>query len=308
MDPFTPDVRAAMLAPPVNPIRRTDFVHKATPTVHINCNLYHMVPVHPGPAPTAIPPPGPGRGSDTRLDEQKSFNKQTVARAAALKRWTVANPGGNPAKEPAMADPDMIFTHGRGSTLVNEAIVSFTEGWARTQVALNFENTGDLNTRAAVFRALMLAFPSATSLGGRSLGARAATRGSIYSRVSKLVMFTYPLVRGLDERFEELLALQSNVDWVRMINGDHALWYDPPEKRDALCNIAGQIAAMWNVARDPLLTELTLDWDDVANQPSWTAWMAPPADPPREVTIINVNILNPGLPGGGGNFSFNMEG
>ncbi|KAH9220340.1 hypothetical protein DL95DRAFT_383253 [Leptodontidium sp. 2 PMI_412] len=94
--------------------------------------------------------------------------------------------------------------------------------------------------------------------------------------------------------------------WVRMIDGDHALWYDPPEKRVALCYIAGQIAAMWNVARDPLLTELTLGWDDAANQSTWTTWMAPPEDPPREVTTVNVNILNSGLPGGGGNFSFNI--
>ncbi|PVH89429.1 hypothetical protein DL98DRAFT_355881, partial [Cadophora sp. DSE1049] len=186
--------------------------------------------------------------------------------------------------------PDMIFTHGRGSKLDNEAIVAFMEGWARTQTSLNFEELGDLNTRAGIFRALMLAYPSATSLGGRSMGARAAARGSMYSPARTLIMFTYPLIRGLDERYEELLELKSDVDvlfvvgdsdalchemhlnairkrmrartwWVRMIDGDHALWYDPNEKRNALCNIAGQIAAQWNVSRDPELTELTLDWD-----------------------------------------------
>lgn len=212
MDPFTPEVRAAMLAPSVNPIQRTDFVHNATPNVPISCRLYRTVPVHPGPTPAPLPPPARDRLSNARLAEENIFNEQTLAHAASLERSTAVNPGGNPAEESATAEPDMIFTHGRGSTLDNEAIVSFTEGCARTQVTLSFENTGDLNSRTAIFRALMLAFPSATSLGGRSCGARAATQGSIYSQASKLVMFTYPLVRGLNERYEELLALQPDVD------------------------------------------------------------------------------------------------
>ncbi|KAH7400066.1 hypothetical protein BKA64DRAFT_707746 [Cadophora sp. MPI-SDFR-AT-0126] len=191
----------------------------------------------------------------------------------------------------------MIFTHGRGSKL-DEAIVAFTEGWARTQTSLNFEELGDLNTRAGIFRALMLASPSAISLGGRSMGARAAVRGSMYSPARKLILFTHLLIRGLDERYEELLELKPDVDvlfvfgdsdalchemhlntvrqrmhartwWVRMIDGDHALWYDLDEKRTALCNIAGQIAARWNVSRDPELTELTLNLDKDANQPKW---------------------------------------
>ncbi|KAH9220339.1 hypothetical protein DL95DRAFT_383251, partial [Leptodontidium sp. 2 PMI_412] len=167
MDPFTPEVRAAMLAPPVNPIQRTDFVHDATPTIPISCRLYRTVSVHPGPAPAPLPPPGRDHLSNARLAEENISNEQYLAHAASLERSTAANLGGNPAEESATAEPDMTFTHGRGSTLDNEAIVSFTEGWARTQVTLSFENTGDLNSRTAIFRAPMLAFPSATSLGGR---------------------------------------------------------------------------------------------------------------------------------------------
>ena len=89
--------------------------------------------------------------------------------------------------------------------------------------------------------------------------------------------------------------------WVRMVNGDHALWYDPDEKRTALCNIAGQIAARWNVSRDPELTELT-----DANQPTWTNWMAPAAEPARQQTTFNNNISNQLLSVAGGNFTFNL--
>lgn len=39
---------------------------------------------------------------------------------------------------------------------------------------------------------------------------------------------------------------------------DHALWFEPEEKRYWICNVAGQIAAMWNVERDEERTELML--------------------------------------------------
>jgi hypothetical protein len=122
------------------------------------------------------------------------------------------------------------------------------------------------------------------------LGARAAARAQVYSPVKKLIFFTYPLVRGLDERYEELLKLVKGTDvlfivgdsdplcvemhlmairtlmsaqswWVRLVSADHGIRYDTDEKRDALCNVAGQIAAKWNEedgGRDLEKTECTL--------------------------------------------------
>lgn len=120
----------------------------------------------------------------------------------------------------------MIFTHGRGLDLDNDAIVNFTEDWARTQSTLNFEDVGDLNERAGTFRALMLAFRSALTLGGRSMGARAATRGSMYSPANKPIMFTFPLVHGLEERYEELLELKADIDILFLVGDFDALCTD----------------------------------------------------------------------------------
>ncbi|XMA19384.1 hypothetical protein WAI453_012175 [Rhynchosporium graminicola] len=214
-----------MLADPIVAVQRDDFVHAVTEANLIDCRSYHTVTAHPGAAPAALPARGLGRPSQVRLAAEGVFNQQAAAYAAALAVWTAANPDGEAAGEPDAPNPDMICTHERRSPLDNPALVSFTEGWARTQVALSFVNDGELNERAGTFRHLMVTYPSATTLGGKSFGARSATRGSIYSPANKLVMFTYPLVRGLDERYEELLALQADVD-VLFIAGD----------ADALCH------------------------------------------------------------------------
>ena len=329
-DSFPPAVRTAMLAPPLAPIEMKDFVHHATPAVAIRCRLHHMSSKSPDSQSVASLPRSFSQSSKDHPSTDTGTGERAVSHELPLVNDTVTDAVNDTNGEPTIPELDLIFTHGRGSKLSNEAIVAFTEGWARTQTTLNFEDTGDLNRRAGIFRALMLAYPSTTSLGGRSMGARAAVRGSMYSPPRKLIMFTYPLIRGLDERFEELLELKSDVDvllelgdsdahcheihlkvvrqrmrartwWVRMVNGDHALWYDPDEKRTALCNIAGQIAARWNVSRDPELTELT-----DANQPTWTNWMAPAAEPARQQTTFNNNISNQLLSVAGGNFTFNL--
>ena len=168
------------------------------------------------------------------------------------------------------------------------------------------------------------------------MGARASARAQIYSRIKLLIFFTYPLVRGLDERYEEVLSLTADTDvlfiigdsdplchemhlsairsrmkartwWIRMIQGDHALWYEDAQ-RDRMCNVAGQLAAWWcdEGNRDAGLTELTLGWDDEARVATWTNWMAPSPKPEPAQTRFNVSVLGSRLPGGVGNFSFNL--
>ncbi|CZT02948.1 uncharacterized protein RCO7_06013 [Rhynchosporium graminicola] len=271
-----------MLADPIVAVQRDDFVHAVTEANLIDCRSYHTVTAHPGAAPAALPARGLGRPSQVRLAAEGVFNQQAAAYAAALAVWTAANPDGEAAGEPDAPNPDMICTHERRSPLDNPALVSFTEGWARTQVALSFVNDGELNERAGTFRHLMVTYPSATTLGGKSFGARSATRGSIYSPANKLVMFTYPLSHSTEDAGEDLVVA------------------------DGQSRSCFMIAAMWNVVRDLALTELTLDWDGGANEPKWTTWVAPTVDLPKPATTFNVNILNPGLPGGGGTITFTM--
>jgi hypothetical protein len=237
----------------------------------------------------------------------------------------------------ARPDPECIFTHGRSSSLDNPAVIAFAQGFARTRPILCFEDANDLTHRTSTFRSLANQFPSASALGGRSMGARAACRAQIYSPVRKLIFFTYPLTRGLDERYEELLALDANTDvlfilgdsdalchelhlkairermrartwWIRLLKADHAVWYEDPEQRDTICNVAGQIAAHWNIDenRNPALTELTLGWNATVGQVQWTGFMAPPQEPERPNTRFNINILGGNMHGGGGNFTFSL--
>lgn len=208
--------------------------------------------------------------------------------------------------------PDAIFTHGRGE-LRNAANDAFMEGFGRTQTLFSFENMRDMPFRVSTFRSLLSSFPTATALSGKSLGARASVRAQLYGHVKKLMLFTYPVVRGLDERYEELLALEVDVEalfiigdydplaveilmravrsrmrakswWVKVVRGDHSFRTFSDEARNAVCNVAGQTAALWNVERDPNLTELTMKWDleKGAKEKSviWKDWQALTADRP----------------------------
>ena len=184
-----------------------------------------------------------------------------------------------------------------------------------------------MTERVTTFRALMEKYPSASSIAGRSMGARASCRASVYSPVQKLIFFACPLTRGLDERYEEILSIPSDVDvlqiigdeddmapewllkplrarmrartwWIKLVKTDHAIWYDPPEKRDAICNIVGQIAALWNMdgGRDPKKTELTIDWDKEKKQVTWTPWIAQAPGSQKAPIQFTVNVTGAGLP------------
>ena len=76
-----------------------------------------------------------------------------------------------------------------------------------------------MTPRVATFCSLMGYFDSACAVGGRSMGAQASCRTAIYSRVKKLILFTYPFINGLIERSEGLLALGADTD-VLLIAGD----------------------------------------------------------------------------------------
>ena len=61
--------------------------------------------------------------------------------------------------------------------------------------------------------------------GGRSFGARAAARASVYSANNNLILWSYPLIRGSEWRKHELLAL-SKEKRVLFIKGEKD-WVSP---------------------------------------------------------------------------------
>lgn len=363
MDPLIANADAMRGNAALSP-QRQDFTFYTYGDDKIPCQLYHT----PGPE-TAEPSGLPtlftlslrrqDQPSATRDAREAQYTSDLAERNKSQEE-TESSPGSTPnspasstdfddveydgddESEPDLSllpDPTMLFTHGRGSTLDNPTIVEFARGFARSAPILCFEQMGEMNDRVKAFRSLMDRYPSASAVGGRSKGARAACRASLYSPVRKLIFFTYPLIRGLDERFDELFALPADVDvlfiigdldalapevvlksvrarmrartwWIRLINADHAVWYERDEVRNSICNIAGQIAASWNAIdeHNPDLTELTIGYNpaDGVERVEWTTWMEPPPEPIREPTQLHLSITGGGFPSGGGSINFNM--
>jgi hypothetical protein len=73
--------------------------------------------------------------------------------------------------------------------------------------------------RISTFRTLTTAYPSIKAFSGRSMGTRLAARASIHAPVKRLIFVTYPLVRNLEYRYADLLALGSDIE-VLFIVGD----------------------------------------------------------------------------------------
>ncbi|KAE8442690.1 hypothetical protein EG329_002935 [Mollisiaceae sp. DMI_Dod_QoI] len=321
---------SAMLDDPIIPVLRDDYpteIDDHGEKVILDCRFYWTPQPeehrHPGPAPVApvepIPPAqiaSAGQVWETRLaakanavfsrnqafarrlkahkawiHSMKKFESRQAAHTALIQahnhalsalRLDFSPNGTGPPPAPSHPQPDIIFTHGR-----------HTE-----------------NHRASTFRSLQNIYPTNT-FAGRSMGARTCARAALYNaHITKLIFFTIPLMRGLEELFDEVLALPAEVDvlfvvgdaddrcpeivmhgvrkrmrarsWlIRVVRGDHALWYMPEERRVKICEVAGQLAAEWNRddgvggGRDPEKTEMVLDWegDDYNGRPRWTEWM-----------------------------------
>lgn len=170
-------------------------------------------------------------------------------------------------------DPLCVFTHGKSTTLDDPHVRSFCLGFARTAPILLFQDNRDEILRVQTFRSLANSFPSVKAYSGRSLGARNAARATVYSTVQRAILVTFPLVRGLDIRYTDLLALSADTEvlfiigdsdalcpethlkeirgrmkakswWIRLVNGDHQfrIW-ETKTIRDGILNIAGQIAS-----------------------------------------------------------------
>jgi hypothetical protein len=170
LDPITV---AIIRAPPETPVELIHFRRRTSAKESTQCRLYY-----------------------TPTDGSKHFSPPQEAEE---------NPFLNSSEElEILPQPDIICNHGHRNGLDVPSLIEFSEGLARTQTCLSFVDFSDLKHRTSTFRSLMSTFPSA-AVGGRSYGSRASTPAAIWSPVRKLIFFTFPLVRGTDERYEELL-------------------------------------------------------------------------------------------------------
>lgn len=78
----------------------------------------------------------------------------------------------------AAAQPLVVFTHSRNSTLNNTHITAFCQGFGREAPILLFEDTRPELQRIQVFCTLVNNYPSIKVFAGRSAGARNAAKAS----------------------------------------------------------------------------------------------------------------------------------
>ncbi|KAL2040609.1 hypothetical protein N7G274_006588 [Stereocaulon virgatum] len=127
--------------------------------------------------------------------------------------------------------PDLIFTHGAGGTLHSEAMTNFTHGFvslASRPKIFCFKGNINLKSRVNMFAAVIESRgehnghgvkTSAISLGGRSMGARAAVMAATKD-TTHLVLVSYPLHTNNEVRDEILLDLPQSIK-VIFVSGDH---------------------------------------------------------------------------------------
>lgn len=133
-------------------------------------------------------------------------------------------------QSPRSSDNDnhpLIFTHGAGGTLAAPAVVNFCTGFSATHSILAFQGNANLASRAKGFDACIEHLegkgdpPSTLLLGGRSMGARAATIAA-YAHLhgdpalqgrytsAKLILINYPLVGPKGNRDAGLISLPAS--------------------------------------------------------------------------------------------------
>lgn len=334
----------------------TEFEMDLVPGVKTPCRVYHAepnasdeAPPNPGTAPDPVPDFDVKESFDPKAMEKFRkwvADKRKYEEDLALYQKLSARCQKWQERQRDQSPPQLIFTHGRGSTLDHLPSMAFCEGFARSQNILAFECKLNNHGRATVFRAALNHYfgydaNPLVAFGGRSKGAHAAAGAINYTNVKKLIFSTFPLVRGRDHRVQELLSLSADTNvlwisgdddplsvaalldywrarikakiwWIKLREGDHSLEYrhvgDTWQYRaKSICNIVGQLAAHWNVNYETLPgTELTVDWVAEQNKPKWTEWTPYTPPPTTGPTTFSIDVLNRNMYGGGGNFSFTL--
>ncbi|KAK5689858.1 hypothetical protein LTR97_012618 [Elasticomyces elasticus] len=126
--------------------------------------------------------------------------------------------------------PALIWTHGAGGGLAAPATSQFADGFAEHSPIVSFQGSMNLPSRAKMFHTVMEHQDFDLALGGRSMGARAATIAAVeQDRTTKaLVLVSFPLMGGKkgDSREQILLDVPDTID-VLFISGD----------RDSMCDL-----------------------------------------------------------------------
>ncbi|KAK3642775.1 hypothetical protein LTR56_010599 [Elasticomyces elasticus] len=126
--------------------------------------------------------------------------------------------------------PALIWTHGAGGGLAAPATSQFADGFSEHSPIVSFQGSMNLPSRTKIFHTVMEHQDFDLALGGRSMGARAATIAAVEQdrKTKALVLVSFPLVGGKkgESREQILLDLPDTID-VLFISGD----------RDSMCDL-----------------------------------------------------------------------
>ncbi|EMC91490.1 hypothetical protein BAUCODRAFT_80618 [Baudoinia panamericana UAMH 10762] len=156
----------------------------------------------------------------------------------------------------------LIFTHGAGGGIANPATKEFAEGFAEISSIATFQGNMNLQSRVKTFNAVADHVDFDKALGGRSMGARAATITAAQEgrKTDALVLVSFPLVGGKkgDSREQILLDLPEHVK-VLFITGDK----DSQCDLEHLENVTKQmIAPCWSVIVEGADHSMSWKWKD----------------------------------------------
>ena len=200
----------------------------------------------------------------------------------------------------ASLPPSLIFTHGSGGTLKSDAIANFAHGFATQSPIVCFQGNMNLNARVKSFEAICKHESFSNSLGGRSMGARAAVM-SATEDTARLVLVSYPLHTGQQTRDQILVDLPKSVDvifvtgesdnmcdlerlnqvrsrmvcetWLVVVDGaDHGMNVKPRAGTKAVGVLTGEVVAQWQTSRNKDQRYGRIWWDKDQSVANWSGW------------------------------------
>ena len=109
--------------------------------------------------------------------------------------------------------PLMLWTHGAGGGLNDDATQGFANGFAELAPIVVHEAQSNLEHRVACYKAMTEHEDYATYIGGRSMGSRtAATLATSHPETKAVVLVSYPLFNNGECREQILLDLPARLD------------------------------------------------------------------------------------------------
>lgn len=194
----------------------------------------------------------------------------------------------------------LIFTHGAGGTLTSSVMVDFSCGFSSHLPLLYFQGNANLISRVKMFHAVIEHEGNSTSLGGRSMGARAAVMAAT-ATTKQLVLVSYPLHTNKEVRDQILLEQKPTASvifvsgdrdsmcdlerlnqvrqkmacrsWLVVIrNADHGMTVKPKRATEEVGKKTGEVVAAWLVDAPRDQTEGEIFWNAEDAEACWSGW------------------------------------